>query len=117
MASRDIHAVATRAACALPVQLYYCTSYEAARAILVDGFSDESAAYWSGVCLHDSPYDSYDEPAEALLEVIPTLPRQLLDSYGSCDDERLYRTYLLPAALVNKYGAVRLVEDVWPSGR
>ena len=91
---------------------------DAAEVILRDGFRDAEGSYMltgvtlRGVFVSDKPLDSNEgAKGRQLLEV--TLPEDCCDfSYHELvEDDKPYREWCLPAKLINRYGAVRLVTE------
>src|SRR5262245_45115383 len=94
--------------------LYHCTTEAAARQILRSGFRDHTARYltereWTGVWVSDRPLDNSEGASgEALLQVEVEGP--LIAAYGWAAEGKPYREWLVPAAVLNKAGQVKLVD-------
>ena len=98
------------------MRLYHRTSKRAAHAILVQGFRDAWGYYltdylWHGVWLSDVPLDEYEgtERGDTLLAVDLDVPEADLAQYAWVDFGKPYRTFLLPAEVINRRGAIHRV--------
>lgn len=94
------------------MKLYHRTS--ATDAILKDGFKDATGSYgtnqlFSGVWLSDQPLDSNEGAwGDTLLTI--NMPEHEILEYEWIEEGKPYREFLIPAAIVNKYGPPTVVE-------
>jgi hypothetical protein len=89
----------------------------AAEAILADGFQDATYRYmtdreWTGVWLSDLPLDDNDGAhGDVLLALdLPAEVAATLSDYEWVEDGKPYREWLVPAAILNEFGTVTVVE-------
>lgn len=93
------------------MNLYHRTF--AADAIFREGFRDGTGRYltpevWSGVWLSDIALDSNEDAGGDTLLVIE-IPEDVVAEYEWVEEDKLYREFLVPAGVVNKYGPPRVV--------
>jgi hypothetical protein len=101
--------------------LYHTTHKKAADAIIRGGFKDATGYYmtteeWTGVWLADQPLDINEgADGDTLLEVefddlAPLEDHELVEDedHELVEDGKPYREWLVPAALVNSIGRVRI---------
>jgi hypothetical protein len=96
--------------------LYHITSAANAQNILINGFRDGRGRYmtdreWSGVWLSDFPMVA-DAPPEAdrVLQVELNLSEKELAEWEWIEDGKGYREWLIPSAVLNANGRVRIEE-------
>jgi hypothetical protein len=88
------------------MKLYHITAAENARAILREGFRDGRGSYgtdreWSGVWLWNAPDADYGVDGDVLLEIeIPDGAAASLADYEWIEDDKPYREWLIPAAIL-----------------
>ena len=81
--------------------------------ILRDGFRNATGRYltnreWSGVWVSDRPLDNNEGASgEALLQI--TIAEDLLAAFEWVEEGKPYREWLVPAAVLNDAGTVRLL--------
>jgi hypothetical protein len=67
---------------------------------------------WSGVWLSDKPLDANEGArGDVLLKVKLDLTEEQLDDYEWIEEGKAYREWLIPAALVNAKGTVRIAGE------
>jgi hypothetical protein len=93
---------------------FHRTSATHARSIVADGFRDARGRYLTdedheGVWLSSVPFDVNDGAAGDTL-VLVRLPGKLIAPYEWVDRLTRGREFLVPAAVINKHGAARIVE-------
>ncbi len=101
------------------MKLHHRTTMEAARSILKKGFIDQTGNYLTeqkltGVWFSDRPLDSNEGirlDADTLLEITTRLSESALAEYEAVEDEKPYREWLVPAALINANSTTRIVDD------
>jgi hypothetical protein len=95
------------------MKLYHRTS--AAARILECGFKDSVGRYLtselhSGVWFSDRPLDINEEAhGGALLSI--SIPERVIKRYEWSEDRKPYREFLIPAAVVNRYGPAKVESD------
>ena len=100
------------------MKLYHVTTYEAAKAILRDGFRDTVGTYgtdWSGVWLVDRPLDCNDTnnvSGDTQLAVSLDCEPNDLSDYEWVQDGQSYQEWLIPADFVNKH-TLAIVQLDW----
>jgi hypothetical protein len=98
-----------------PLVFFHRTSGQKAERILANGFRDGRGTYmtdreFEGVWLSDRPLDANEGACgDALLRV--TLSRRDVAEYEWRDEGKTYREWLMPAALVNQFAIVELVDE------
>jgi hypothetical protein len=94
--------------------VHHCTTEIAAQQILRGGFRDHTARYltereWTGVWVADRPLDNSEGASgETLLQVEVEEP--LIAAYEWVAEEKSYREWLIPAAVLNGFGKVKLAD-------
>jgi hypothetical protein len=94
--------------------LYHITSSENAAAIKSDGFRDTGGSYMTegehrgvehrGVWLFDRPLDANEGAwGDTAIAVDLPLSKADLDQYEWKEKGKVYREWLIPAAIINKY--------------
>ena len=112
------------------LMLFHRTTTEAARKILASGFRDSIGAYLTdahhtGVWLSDKALDINDGVSgDVVLQIaFSALTEQHLADFEWIEEERSYREWLVPAALINGNATVELIDEdafapprflVWP---
>jgi len=97
---------------AMPTRFYHRTTTEAAGAILAGGFRDASGYYlteteWIGVWVSNRPLDVNEGAiGDALLVV--EIEAKFVEPHEWVEDGKRYREFLVPAAVLNERGRVRL---------
>ena len=92
--------------------LYHCTTEAAARQILVMGFSDQTGRYltdreWSGVWLSDRPlHNTEGASGDTVLQI--EVAEEAVAPFEWVKEDMPFREWLVPAAVLNKAGQVRL---------
>jgi hypothetical protein len=93
--------------------VFHRTTKDAAAKILRDGFRDTTSRYltdreWSGVWVSDRPLDNSEGASgEALLQI--DIAEELLTAFEWVEEGKRFREWLVPAAVLNDAGTVRLV--------
>ena len=88
---------------------------DAAMKILRDGFRNATGRYltnreWSGVWVSDRPLDNSEgSSGDALLQI--TIADDLLAAFEWVEEGKPYREWLVPAAVLNDAGTVRLFDE------
>jgi hypothetical protein len=83
--------------------------------ILRDGFRNATGRYltnreWSGVWVSDRPLDNSEgSSGDALLQI--TIADDLLAAFEWVEEGKPYREWLVPAAVLNDAGTVRLLDE------
>src|SRR5262245_19846428 len=83
--------------------------------ILTGGFRDGTGLYLtsqerSGVWLSDRPLDANEGArGDTLLRL--EIPDYVLTPYEWVEDDKMYREFLIPADVVNRYGPPTLVDE------
>ena len=101
----------------MSLKLCHRTSTQAASAILRSGFEDRTGTYlttteWSGVWLSNIPLDINEGAGgDVLLEVELDLTEEVLLGYEWSEEGKTYREWLIPAALINAKGKVRVASQ------
>jgi len=99
----------------MPVKFFHRT--DNANAILSSGFKDGTGNYlttneYSGVWLSNVPLDANEGAfGETLLLVELDMPEGELSQFEWIEEGKGYREWLIPAALINDKGKVRIVEE------
>lgn len=97
--------------------LYHRTDPQAAESILQRGFRDGNGKYMtttthSGVWLSNVPLDENEGAfGDILLEVITDMTDPEIAQYEWIEEEKGYREFLIPAAVINSRIKIRIVED------
>ena len=92
--------------------LYHCTTEAAARQILAGGFHDITARYltdreWKGVWVSDRPLNNTEGASgDTVLQI--EIAEEIVAPYEWVEYDKLFREWLVPAAILNKSGEVRL---------
>jgi len=92
--------------------LYHCTTEATARQILADGFSDQTGRYltdreWSGVWLSDRPlHNTEGASGDTVLQI--EIPEDAVAPFEWVKEDKPFREWLVPAAVLNKAGQVKL---------
>lgn len=92
------------------MKFYHRTTH--ADAILANGFRDARGQYmtdreWEGVWISTTPLD--DGMSAPVLEI--EIAEELVAEYEWVEEGKPYREFLVPAALLNEHGTVRLLTD------
>ncbi|MCP9496815.1 MAG: hypothetical protein MSG64_20450 [Pyrinomonadaceae bacterium MAG19_C2-C3] len=101
----------------LSLILYHRTTAERAESIITDGFRDSTGHYLSdsihtGVWLSDVPLDANEgAKGRTLLEVTINLSEDELTPYEWIEEEKPYREWLAPAALINSQMRVVIIDE------
>ena len=97
---------------------YHRTQSEKAAKIIAEGFRDGDGDYmveghsFTGVWLSNVPLDSNEgADGDVLLLVTLNLNESELADYEWVEDDKPYREWLIPAALVNAHGQVVIAPD------
>jgi len=95
------------------MKLYHPTMHAAE--ILRDGFGETSGTYLtesdhSGVWLFDRPLESYMGGGDAVVLLELEIPEPIASPFQWVTSLP-YRQFLMPAALINKYGLPRVSDD------
>jgi|SRR6516225_2358906 hypothetical protein len=96
--------------------LYHCTTESGARQILAEGFRDNAGHYltdreWSGVWLSDRPLQNTEGASgDTLLQI--EIVEEVVAPYEWVEEDHPYREWLVPAAVLNEAGNVKLA-DPW----
>jgi len=85
---------------------YHRTTPEAAQSILTGGFKNGTGKYmtdrtWSGVWLSEAPLDQEEARLSAVLQITFDSDVVGFDFYEWVEEEKPYREWLIPAAIVN----------------
>ena len=89
------------------MKLYHRTTRENADLILREGFRNERERYTSdfgeeGVWFSDVPKEAGEcDPDEAVVSVDLDFPAKSISTFEWIEDERSYKEWLIPTALVN----------------
>jgi hypothetical protein len=89
--------------------------WRTAMKILRDGFRNATGRYltnreWSGVWVSDRPLDNSEgSSGDALLQI--TIADDLLAAFEWVEEGKPYREWLVPAAVLNDAGTVRLLDE------
>jgi hypothetical protein len=100
----------------MPLTLYHRTTEANARQIIANGFRDGTGYYltnrlWSGVWFSDQPLDENEGACgNVLLRIKLDKRRREIAKFEWIEDGKGYREWLMPAALINKFGAVEIQE-------
>ncbi|MGC1997634.1 MAG: hypothetical protein WA704_27475 [Pseudolabrys sp.] len=91
--------------------VFHRTTKDAAAKILQDGFRDITGRYltdreWSGVWVSDRPLDN-SEGASGEIDIA----EDLLTAFEWVEESKPYREWLVPAAVLNDAGTVRLLGE------
>jgi hypothetical protein len=93
--------------------VFHMTTQAAAENILRDGFRDAVGRYltdreWSGVWVSDRPLDMNErnEGGEVLLQI--DIAEDLLAEFEWVEEGKPFREWLVPAAVLNDAGTVKL---------
>jgi hypothetical protein len=95
--------------------VFHRTTKDAAAKILRDGFRDTTSRYltdreWSGVWVSDRPLDNSEGASgEALLQI--DIAEELLTAFEWVEEGKRFREWLVPAAVLNDAGTVRLLDE------
>jgi hypothetical protein len=95
--------------------VFHRTTKDAAAKILQGGFRDTTSRYltdreWSGVWVSDRPLDNSEGASgEALLQI--DIAEDLLTAFEWVEEGKPYREWLVPAAVLNDAGTVRLLGE------
>jgi hypothetical protein len=95
--------------------VFHRTTKDAAAKILQGGFRDITSRYltdreWSGVWVSDRPLDNSEGASgEALLQI--DIAEDLLAAFEWVEESKPYREWLVPAAVLNDAGFVRLLDE------
>jgi hypothetical protein len=92
------------------MRVYYRTFHP--QAIIREGFKDgEGTELWSGVRVSDVPLDDKEgAKGDALLTL--EVPEAELTPYEWVEEGKLYREFLCPADLLNRYGPPRALSEM-----
>jgi hypothetical protein len=99
----------------LMLTVFHRTTKDAAAKILRDGFRDTTSRYltdreWSGVWVSDRPLDNSEGASgEALLQI--DIAEDLLTAFEWVEEGEPFREWLVPAAVLNDAGTVRLLDE------
>ena len=94
--------------------LYHCTTEVGARQILAVGFRDHTARYltdreWTGVWLSDRPLQNTEGASgDTVLQI--EIAAEILVPYEWIQEDKPYREWIVPAAVLNKDGKVKLAD-------
>jgi hypothetical protein len=96
-------------------RLYHRTTREAARRILVEGYRDGTGRYMTatihrGVWVSDHILDE-NEGARGDTVIEISIPPGKIRAHKWDEAGKPYREWLIPAAIVNTYGTLRIVPD------
>ena len=100
---------------ALMLTVFHRTTKDAAAKILQGGFRDITSRYltdreWSGVWVSDRPLDNSEGASgEALLQI--DIAEDLLTAFEWVEEGKPFREWLVPAAVLNDAGTVRLLDE------
>ncbi|HVQ79342.1 MAG TPA: hypothetical protein VMS82_05245 [Pseudolabrys sp.] len=91
--------------------VFHRTTKDAAAKILRDGFRDTTSRYltdreWSGVWVSDRPLDN-SEGASGEIDIA----EDLLTAFEWVEEGKPFREWLVPAAVLNDAGTVRLLDE------
>ena len=91
--------------------VFHRTTKDAAAKILQDGFRDTTSRYltdreWSGVWVSDRPLDN-SEGASGEIDIA----EDLLTAFEWVEEGKPFREWLVPAAVLNDAGTVRLLDE------
>jgi len=95
--------------------VFHRTTKDAAAKILQGGFRDITGRYltdreWSGVWVSDRPLDNSEGASgEALLQI--DIAEDLHAAFEWVEESKPYREWLVPAAVLNDAGTVRLLGE------
>lgn len=95
-------------------KFYHRTTSDAARPILAEGFRDwpDDELEIEGVWLSDRPVDCNEgAKGDTLLAVSLQIDDEAADSYEVVEDEKPYREWCFPSALINALGTVQVVNE------
>jgi hypothetical protein len=98
------------------VILYHRTTEHIARQIIANGFRDGEGAYmtthvWSGVWVSDRPLDENEGArGNALIRIELAKEECEIAKFEWIEDGKGYREWLMPADLINEFGAVEIQE-------
>jgi hypothetical protein len=89
------------------MKLYYQTPE--ADAILKDGFTDADGyvlnnVVFGGVWLSNAPV-AVNSSADGYTQLMIEMPDEVIEEFELKDGDKPHRVFLIPAALVNQYGA------------
>jgi hypothetical protein len=95
------------------LRFFHRTTADVAAAIIARGFRDGRGRYltdreWTGVWLSDRPLNEHPD-ADTLLEVRLALTEGEVADYEWVEDDKGYREWLVPAALINAHATIRIV--------
>jgi len=105
------HKIAVRKSCLL---VFHRTSQAAAEQILRSGFRDHTARFltereWTGVWVSDRPLDNSEGASgDTLLQI--EIAEEILAPYEWVKEGKPYREWLVPAAVLNRDGEVKLAD-------
>ncbi len=101
----------------MTLTFYHQTTEDDARVILDSGFRDHTGTYmtgheFTGVWLSDRPLDANEgAKGKALLQVTIDALESDLGHYEWIEEDKPYREWLMPSALINTCMIVKVVDD------
>lgn len=95
--------------------VFHCTTKAAAESILRVGFRDATGRYltnreWSGVWVSDRPLDN-NEGASGDVCLQIDIAEDRLTAFEWIEEGKPFREWMVPAAVLNEAGAVKLSES------